>query len=134
MDKKSLFTAAGLKATPARLHVLDTLYGSETPLSARALWQQLPERKIGFATVYRALSALCEAGLARKILSDNQALYESAPPDTGPQLVCSRCGKVEDITDPTILRYNTDVIRQRGLSKKNALMMYADCRRKQCRD
>lgn len=131
MNKKSAFDHTNLKATPHRLQVLEVLHGSDAPLAARDVWQRLPGG-IGFATVYRALSALCDAGLARKILSESKALYESAPEDHMPQLICSRCGQVEEITDPSLLRYNANVLRKRGLDDHHSLLMYADCRRKEC--
>ncbi|MCH9704560.1 MAG: transcriptional repressor [Proteobacteria bacterium] len=132
MNKKSTIESSGLKATANRLSVLEILHNNDSPLSAREVWQQLPAVKIGFATVYRTLSALCSAGLARKILSENNALYESSRNDTMPQLICSRCGKVEEIKDPNILRYNNSIMKQRQLEEHHSLLLYADCRKKEC--
>ena len=133
MNKKSLLEHSGLRATRSRLQILEILENSDTPLSAREVWQQLPQDKTGFATVYRALSALCETGLAKEILSKNNALYEFNREEGGaPQLICSRCGKVEDITDPTVLKYNENINKRRGLDDHHGLLLYADCRRKEC--
>ena len=131
MNTQILFEQTGLKPTPNRLRVLETLQQSAAPLSAREVWQRLPEKAIGFATVYRTLSVLTAAGLVRKLLSENNARYECTD-DHAPQLVCSRCGKVEEITDPTLLRYNANTLKQRGLDEHDSLMLYADCRRKEC--
>jgi len=75
---------------------------------------------------------LCDAGLLRKIPSENGALYENADNDALPQLICSRCGKKEDVEDPALLRYNADVLKSRGLMESNSLLLYADCKRKEC--
>ena len=120
---QDLFEQAGLKPTPNRLRVMEVLAASDAPLSARAVWQRLPAASIGFATVYRTLSALTAAGLARKILSESNALYESAADDHAPHLVCSRCGKVEEITDPSLLQYNASTLKQRGLDENDSSLM-----------
>ena len=133
MNKKSILKTAGLKSTPARLRVL-TLLEDGVCLSARDVWRALSENDdaASFPTVYRVLSVLSEAGLLRKIPSENGALYENANNDALPQLICSRCGKKEDVEDPALLRYNADVLKTRGLTEGNALLLYADCKRKEC--
>lgn len=133
MDKKSVFHAAGLKATPNRLLVAKILEGGEC-MTAREIWRRVVQENpnAGFATVYRILSALCDAGLARKLPSEKGAMFESFPEDSQPQLICSRCGKVEDIKDPALLRYNASVMKRRNLADDSTLLLYADCKRKEC--
>ena len=105
-------------------------------LSARDVWERLGGRRPrpAFVTVYRALSALCDAGLARKRPGERGMLYESAAAAAVPQLVCDRCGKVEDVKDPALLAYNSNVMKSRSLAGKDALRLYAGCRRKECAD
>lgn len=134
MNTPSPFQHSGLRDTPNRRRVLAVLQHSAAPLSARQVWQALGAERCGFATVYRTLSALTDAGLVRKILSEHNALYEHAEDDHAPQLVCSRCGKVEEVTDPTLLQYNASTMKQRGLNEQDALTLYANCRRKECDD
>ena len=135
MNRKSDFSSAGIKATTNRLLVMEVL--TEHPqLSARDIWRNLLGKKenIGFATVYRILSLLCDAGLVRKIPAEGGALFENVQEDDFPQIVCSRCGKVEEVKDPSFLKTNADVMKGRGLSANDPLLMYADCKRKECDD
>lgn len=121
--------------TPGRLAVVQIL-DSGKRLSARDIWQQMSALQVtaGFATVYRALAVLCTAGLVRKMPSASGALYERQQDDSLPQLICSRCGRVEDIDDPGLLRYNASVIKSRSLPERDRLLLYADCKRKGCAD
>ena len=132
MSKRSSAGYTGFKPTRNQRQVLEILQDSDHSLSAREVWQRLPASKIGFATVYRALSALCNAALVRKILSENSARYEHMNDEHTPQLICSRCGKAEEVTDPTMLRYNASIMKRRGLAEHGSLLLYADCRRKEC--
>lgn len=133
MDEKGLFAAFGVKPTAVRLAVLGALQ-AHARLSAREAWGAVQKQKpsVGFTSVYRALSVLHEAGLLRKIPSEQGALYEYHEDEVSPQLVCSRCGKVEEIDDPAVLAYNASVVKKRGLANSDALLMYADCRKKNC--
>ena len=81
------------------------------------------------ATVYRALSSLYETGLARRIPADHGALYTLAHAEPSPQLVCSRCGKVEKVNSPAVRHYQTALQKNRG---GGAVYVVADCRRKEC--
>jgi Fe2+ or Zn2+ uptake regulation protein len=86
----------------------------------------------GAATIYRALTALCEAGVVKRVPTDNSSLYVLASHSTHPQLICSRCGKVEEIHSPEMVRYNATLMKNRGVKNDSALLMVADCKRKEC--
>ena len=51
--------------------------------------------------------------------------FENVQEDDFPQIVCSRCGKVEEVKDPSFLKTNADVMKGRGLSANDPLLMYA---------
>ena len=121
---------AGLKPTPGRLAVYGAFAGGAC-LSAAEVLQQLGGRAhIPPATVYRALATLCGIGLLQRIPSDHGALYVVHA--AAPQLICSRCGKVEAVDAPEVHRYNRALMKNRGMQGDGALVMVADCRRKQC--
>ncbi|MGU9952008.1 MAG: Fur family transcriptional regulator [Gammaproteobacteria bacterium WSBS_2016_MAG_OTU1] len=137
MDSKQILTVAKLQPTAGRVAVLDVLSAGEC-LSAGEISQRLrrldEQYHIPPATVYRTLSSLCGAGIAKRIPADHGALYMLATTTTVPQLICSRCGKVEEVDSPEMRRYNEDLMRNRGMDGDGALLMVADCRRKQCKD
>lgn len=128
MNEHEILQDAGLSPTAGRCAVFSALRAEEC-LSAADIAQRLSPR-IPPATVYRALSSLCDAGLARRIPAEGGALYTIAQ-EEAPQIVCSRCGKVEEVDSPEVRRLQSDLQKNRG---GGALYMVADCRRKECDD
>ena len=134
---KSALRAAGLRATGGRAEVLEVVLAAKSPVAAREAIAKLAKKgkPSGTATVYRALAALTRAGLLRRIPASDEALYEPARDAAAPQLVCVRCGKMEEVRDPEVKRFNEAVMKNRGVAADaGALLLYADCRRKECDD
>lgn len=127
MNERAILQNAGVHPTAGRRAVFGALRPGEC-LTAADIARRLAKR-IPPATVYRALSSLCAAGLARRIPAEHGALYMSARGGPAPQLVCSRCGKVEEVDSPAVRRYQTALQKNRG---GGSLYMVADCRRKEC--
>lgn len=92
--------AAGLRATPQRIGVLDILQRVEgAHLSADDVWQRLQAAGGGMerSTVYRVLSQLTEAGLLEQVpLGDGVARFEIQEV-AHHHAVCTRCGATEDV-------------------------------------
>jgi Fur family ferric uptake transcriptional regulator len=95
-----------LKQTAQRETVLKALlegprYATMDELVAAA---QKRDRKLGYSTVYRCLKLFCECGLAK----EHHFLYGKTcfehSPDESPHdyLVCKRCGRVQEFTNPLI--------------------------------
>ncbi|MGI9296288.1 MAG: Fur family transcriptional regulator [Gammaproteobacteria bacterium] len=127
MNERAILQNAGLHPTAGRRAVFSALRAGEC-LSAADIARHLAGR-VPPATVYRALSSLCAAGLARRIPADHGALYTPTREEPSPQLVCARCGKVEEVDSPAVRRYQHTLQKDRGVG---ALYMVADCRRKEC--
>lgn len=136
MKHKSIFREAGLKRTDGRETVLQVIDESDAPLSAKQIWEGVlsVKKNIGFATVYRTLSKLCEIEAIRKVPAEGCALYERLPAEGVPQIICSRCGKMEEIHDPALIVYNETVLKSRGLAENDPLLIYASCKKKECDD
>ena len=127
MDIDNTLRAAGLSPTVGRVAVFSALRGGKC-LSAAAVARRA--RKIPPATVYRALASLCDAGLLRRVPGEKNALYMQMDSHTSPQLICAKCGKVENVDSPEIRRYHSALQKDRG--GDGALLMVADCTRKEC--
>ena len=90
--------AIGQRYTPGRRLLVDALVRAGSPL-------QLPDilgrnRDLKQSSVYRNLAALEQAGVVRRVLTDEGfGRYELAEDLTGHHhhLVCSNCGAVEDV-------------------------------------
>ena len=136
MDAKEILKTVKIRATGGRSHVLETLQAAgDDPMLARDIIHRLTEQGCTSVTVtvYRALTVFLKAGLIRRIPAAGGALFVLTTEEAMPQLVCSRCGKIEEINDPDVVRYNSALMKNRGVDDDGgALLMYADCKRKEC--
>ena len=96
---ESAIRAAGLRVTSARLAVLDAL--REHPhASADAIFADADRRAPGttLQSVYNALGDFAGAGLVRRIQPAGQPMrFEVRIDDNHHHLVCTSCGRVEDV-------------------------------------
>jgi len=89
---------AGLRLTPQRLALLEAFAGDKTHPTAQDLFERLKPKfpSMSFATVYKTLDALAQAGLTRTVRIGQAARFD---PNTAPHhhLVCDACGEVFDV-------------------------------------
>jgi Fur family ferric uptake transcriptional regulator len=100
---------AGHRRGGARRAVVDLLGRQSCCLSALEIFDGLRKarRPVGIASVYRALEALVDLRLVKRVdAGDGIARYEPAPAngEHHHHLVCRDCGKVEAFTDPRLER------------------------------
>lgn len=98
---REVLRAAGLRATHPRVLVLNHLQQAVSPLSHSDLIEQLEADGLDRVTVYRNLTDLTEAGLARRAdVGDHVWRFEVVRDDRGhpsgehPHFVCDSCGDV----------------------------------------
>ena len=128
----------GLKSTSQRGRILDIFVKAGQHLSAEELYAQVKKAHpgIGFATVYRTLKLLAEAGLAQeRRFEDGFTRYENTTPDTHhDHLICTKCGTIIEFENERIEALQQDVARRnRFLVKSHKLELYglcAGCRKK----
>ena len=99
-------TSRGRRLTDQRMVVAEALSIAKSAVSAQELHEQLRPRhpRLALATVYRALEAQVESGMARRFeRGGHVSAYIACDPEHHHHLVCVRCQKVEDL-DETILR------------------------------
>jgi Fur family ferric uptake transcriptional regulator len=99
-------TSRGRRLTSQRMIVAEALSSGKASVSAQELHEQLRSRhpRLALATVYRALEAQVESGMARRFeRGGHVSAYIACDPEHHHHLVCVRCQKVEDL-DETILR------------------------------
>lgn len=106
--------ASGRRVTPERHAVLDVLYASTRAMSSAEVCRELDERgyHVASATVYNALSVLCDAGVARKSVSHNgrraTVIYGIGARESVMTLRCTECGKARELRDNTLLQAIAD--------------------------
>lgn len=99
-------TSRGRRLTDQRLVVAEALAGGREAVSAQQLHERLRARnpRLALATVYRALEAQVESGMARRLeRAGHVSAYVACQPEHHHHLVCVRCQRVEDL-DETILK------------------------------
>ena len=101
----TLLRAAGLRATVSRLAVLDVVTERPQPQSHADLLATLGAQGFDRATVYRNLTDLVSAGLARRAdLGDHVWRFSLASRDPGrPLFVCSDCGELQTLPDGAVI-------------------------------
>lgn len=114
-----------LKVTSQRRAILEVFLKTEKHLSADDFYRLIKKTnpEIGFATVYRTLKLITDAGLSRQVdLGDRVFRVEH---EYGHKhhdhLICIKCGKFFEVFDPEIERlqeklthrYNFKTIRHR---------------------
>ena len=100
---------AGFRKGGARRAVVELLGRQNCCLSAQEIFDGLRKarRPVGIASVYRALDALVDLRLVKRVdAGDGIARFEPAPDDGDHHhhLVCRDCGKVEAFTDSRLER------------------------------
>lgn len=102
-------TQAGHRAGGARTAVVELLAEQECCLSAQQIFDRLrtARRRVGIASVYRALEALEELGLVHRVeIGDGGSRYEPALPggEHHHHVICDSCGEVSAFADPPLER------------------------------
>lgn len=122
----------GLKSTRQRDIILDGFLSTNSHMSIEELYMKLRTKhpNIGYATVYRTLKLLAEAGLAREIhFGDGQTRYEHATEgEHHDHLVCIRCGDVQEFTNDAIENLQDEIAATHGyLIHTHKLELYGIC-------
>jgi len=106
-DAKAILRGAKLRATAARVAVIQCLARERFPLTHAEVTERLSEFGFDQSTIYRCLTELADAGLlARLDLGDGVRRFELLHEEhTGvsehPHFLCVDCGKIQCLDDFT---------------------------------
>ncbi len=101
MQKKyeELLRQYNIKVTPQRLAIVDALHG-RVHMSVDELYETIRKRfpSMSLATVYKNINAMMAEGFILEVkLPGEKSKYELAK-EKHAHLLCTKCGKVEDIS------------------------------------
>jgi Fur family transcriptional regulator, ferric uptake regulator len=122
----------GLKSTTQRGKILKIFVDARQHLSAEELFLRVKKAHpgIGYATVYRTLKLLAEAGLAQeRRFEDGFTRYEHTNADTHhDHLICTRCGAIIEFENERIEQLQQDVAKKNRFKvQTHKLELYGLC-------
>lgn len=128
----------GLKSTQQRDKILQIFVDAGRHLSAEELYEHVKKVHpgIGYATVYRTLKLLTNAGLAEeRRFEDGFTRYEYKVSDGHhDHLICTKCGKIIEFENKRIEALQQDVARKNRFEvQSHKLELYglcAECQKK----
>lgn len=137
----SRITSRGKRLTRQRVIVAEALArtgtATGTALSAQELYERLRPHhpRLGLATVYRALEAQVESGMARRLeRSGHVYAYVACSPAHHHHLVCTSCQRVQDVDEAVLGSMLRGVRERHDFSVDHARLdlygMCAACRRR----
>ncbi|MCY4325516.1 MAG: transcriptional repressor, partial [Betaproteobacteria bacterium] len=112
---------------------------ADRPLDAKHIHRLLDgaasdEPEVSLPTVYRTLAALEKAQLIEAIPGRAGGLhYRLVPASSAGEVVCQRCGRVEDLNDtPELAAFKENVARDSSFAAADDIRIYTGCRRSDC--
>ena len=105
--------AAGLRATPGRIALLQAIEGAGAPVTHAELSAHPALHGVDPITLYRALDAFTRAGLVHRVQGLDgvwracaQPRAQAGCPGNHPHFYCARCGQLTCLTDQPLPRVN----------------------------
>jgi Fur family transcriptional regulator, peroxide stress response regulator len=95
----------GHRLTPQRLAILEVLARSEDHPTANQILSRVQRRfpMIGKATVYNTIQLLKDLDQVLELeFRDAANRYDGNIPEPHPHLVCTRCGRIDEVMDPSL--------------------------------
>jgi Fe2+ or Zn2+ uptake regulation protein len=130
-DCKLELRKVGLRATPARLAVLNFLEKTDKPVDVSAVIDYLNVKKVKTdpATVFRIMNMLTMKGIIMPIeFQESKMRYELAGRKHHHHLVCEDCGGIEDVSSRAILTLENEIqSKHKFLVKRHSLEFFGTC-------
>ena len=121
-----------LKSTPARVAVLRFLEKSNHPVDVSMMIEYLRQHDVDTdpATVFRIINAFTQRGITRIIhFGEGKARYELFAKGDHHHLVCTNCGKIEDIPDAYMQEFEKEIkTKKQFLVKSHSLEFFGLCK------
>lgn len=125
---------AGLKVTLPRVKIYQILEkaGEGDHFSAEDIYKLLMGQgeDVGLATVYRVLTQFEAAGLvARHHFEGGHSVFELASDEQHDHVVCIKCGRVREFSDPELTARQAEIADQLGFTiTDRTLYLYGVCK------
>ena len=112
IELRSLLRKAGMKTTAGHLAILSLIKQSKKPISSQDVIDSIG-KQLDPATVYRCITKLKNSGVIRQIdLRQNHAHYEFFDMAHHHHIICTSCGRIEDIKDCNLETVHQQILGQ----------------------
>lgn len=93
----------GLRITPQRIAIVDYVINTEEHPSADQIYNVVKKKypMVSLSTVYKTLDLMREKRLVQEIQINHETRYDGHI-DDHINLICIKCGKIEDVDEDTI--------------------------------
>ena len=118
-----------MRYSKQRESLLCVLRSTHSHLTAQEIYEKMREQdpKISLGTVYRNLALLSEQGEILRIDTEHDSVHYDGFVHTHYHFVCNRCGKVSDLSMPS-LPIDAEVEKETGCSVSgHSLIFYGKC-------
>ena len=116
-ESKIQLKTGGLKITSARLNLLDILKHAKKPMSIKDISRRLTESDMDLVTLYRNVESLQNLGVVKQVnLKDRRVYYELSGGEHHHHLICTNCGRLEDIQVQEV-KLNKTFLKNHGFVK-----------------
>lgn len=130
-DCKEELREFDLRATPARVAVMNFLEQTEEPVDVNSVidYLKVKDIKTDPATVFRMVNTLTQKGITTQIqFQEGKTRYELSNKEDHHHLICESCGKIEDISDTVIPAVEKKINNKYGfLVKRHTLEFFGLC-------
>jgi Fur family transcriptional regulator, ferric uptake regulator len=112
---EQLLAEKGLRLTPQRLMIIESIESRDDHFSADELYAQVRQRysHMNLSTVYRTLEVLEQAGLVTKTdLGDGCVRYHWAEKSRHHHLICQACGEIVDLEESALESLKQELARE----------------------
>ncbi|MFT7518982.1 MAG: Fur family ferric uptake transcriptional regulator [Kiritimatiellia bacterium] len=116
---REFLVGRGLKFTRQRDAISMVMFESDSHLTLNEILEAAKVRQpsVGYATVYRTMKLMSEAGLAHEHrFLDGYARYESATDEHHDHIICTLCGKIVEFEDHAIEELQSEVAIRLGFT------------------
>lgn len=121
-----------LKATPARIGVMRFLEESKQPVDVSMVIEYLRRRDVDTdpATVFRIMNAFTDKGITRQVqFLEGKSRYELSGKGDHHHLICTNCGKIEDVEDKYMEKLESEIQKTKGFKvKHHSLEFFGLCK------
>lgn len=128
--QKETIREKGLRITPARVAVLRVLENSGQPLDIANIYNQISKQHVDAdqATVYRIIENFMQKDLVTRLQFNEKKFFYEAKKAEHHHAICTKCGKIEDVSVCNIPRLEREIERTKGFKvSMHSLEFFGTC-------